>query len=434
MIQLELQNVFGLSAPGTGTLAMCPAAETQHIACYAAGPCVVVYDTAARQAAFFLRSRTSNRAIRTIAWSPDGAYLLAGEAGAPGGGSASVLVWQVGSGKCVQQLRGQHGYGVASLCFSPDGEYVADLAAGQLLNAWSDARVVPLGCTRPRPSTPSTLLTPPASSTTGKLLATTGAAPDSHVCLWDWRSGQLLARQPLQGDAAAAVFTEDGANIVAVGKAAYKVWAITDVPVGARPRPGSGAAAGSSVALTAKPVTLKDHRSAAFVDARAAPAPAGQPPGSCGVYALTASGTLVLMRGTGRMPDKAVNLQVKAAFGLAATVGQVAVACASGTVRLFAARTLEFRGTLPRLLARASSSGGEDARGARDEAFADAVGCHFSACGTRLAVVYRDRSVVLWDVTRPAAVSRSARQGLMVATEGSASYLGIGVAAHEHLD
>ena len=62
--------------------------------------------------------------------------------------------------------------------------------------------------------------------------------------------------------------------------------------------------------LTAKPVTLKDHRGAAFVGVCAAPTPAGQPPGSCGVYALTAAGVLVLMRATARMPDKAVGLQV----------------------------------------------------------------------------------------------------------------------------
>lgn len=58
---------------------------------------------------------------------------------------------------------------------------------------------------------------------TGKLLATTGAAYDGHVYLWNWRSGQLLARQSLQAEAAAAVFTEDGSNLIGVGKGAYKV-------------------------------------------------------------------------------------------------------------------------------------------------------------------------------------------------------------------
>lgn len=82
------------------------------------------------------------------------------------------------------------------------------------------------------------------------------------------------------------------------------MWAISEGP----PRTRSGG--GGGLTLTAKPVALKDHRGAAFVAAATAPAPAGQPPGSCGVYALTATGTLVLMRATARMPDKAVNLQV----------------------------------------------------------------------------------------------------------------------------
>jgi hypothetical protein len=67
---------------------------------------------------------------------------------------------------------------------------------------------------------------------------------------------------------------------------------------------------GPQLNLVAKPATLKDHRGAPFVDVRTAPALSGHPAGSCGLYALTATGTLVLMRATGRIPDKAVDLKV----------------------------------------------------------------------------------------------------------------------------
>jgi hypothetical protein len=98
----------------------------------------------------------------------------------------------------------------------------------------------------------------------------------------------------------------------------FQVWAISEgsgssggapLAAGARARGGGG----GGLVLTSKPVTLKDHRAAAFVAVAAAPAPAGQLPGSCGVYALTAAGVLVLMRATARMPDKAVDLQVRSA-------------------------------------------------------------------------------------------------------------------------
>lgn len=115
--------------------------------------------------------------------------------------------------------------------------------------------------------------------------------------------------------------------------------------------------------------------------------------------------------------------QVKAAYGLAAAPGQVAAACSNGLVRFFSAKSLEFRGTLPRLLPRGgaavagfaqggwrTTSGGGgagcvDPGALRESVFPDAVGCAFSACGGRLVVTYRDRSLVMWDVARPASVS-----------------------------
>lgn len=99
--------------------------------------------------------------------------------------------------------------------------------------------------------------------------------------------------------------------------------------------------------------------------------------------------------------------QARAAHGLAAAPGIVAVACADATVRLFAARSLEYLGTLPRVLAHGTGSSGCDGGGgseATEPACPDALGCSFSACGQRLAVVYSDRSAVVWDVSEPSKV------------------------------
>jgi hypothetical protein len=99
--------------------------------------------------------------------------------------------------------------------------------------------------------------------------------------------------------------------------------------------------------------------------------------------------------------------QVDAAFALAAAPGLVAAACAKGIVRLFAARSLEHRGTLPRLLPVGCTW---DEETDDESVFPDAVGASFSRDGKVLSVVYRDRSVAFWDVTKPAAV-RAGRRG-----------------------
>lgn len=84
------------------------------------------------------------------------------------------------------------------------------------------------------------------------------------------------------------------------------MWALHE-SAGGRTRSGARPA----LTLMPKPVNLKEHRSAHFVDVAAAPAPPGHPPGSCGVYALAAGGVLVLMRGTARTHDRTLDVQVR---------------------------------------------------------------------------------------------------------------------------
>lgn len=74
----------------------------------------------------------------------------------------------------------------------------------------------------------------------------------------------------------------------------------------------SGAEASScgSLVVTARQVNLKQQRSSSFVDLCLAPCLPGQPVGSNGLYALTDKGNLLLLRSTGRLVDRSINLQV----------------------------------------------------------------------------------------------------------------------------
>lgn len=124
--------------------------------------------------------------------------------------------------------------------------------------------------------------------------------------------------------------------------------------------------------------------------------------------------------------------QVPAAFALAVSSNLIACACTAGVVRLFATRTLAFKGNLPRPSTGRSTGGGTQADAGRADGgssggggmvsapggtgpdpltsagalFPDAVGCAFNSTGDHLTVVYADRSLMIWDVRNPARVGR----------------------------
>jgi WD40 repeat protein len=58
------------------------------------------------------------RAVKTLAWSPDGQHI------ASGGDDALLRIWQPSTGRDVFTYAG-HAQWIRSLCWSPDGRYVA---------------------------------------------------------------------------------------------------------------------------------------------------------------------------------------------------------------------------------------------------------------------------------------------------------------------
>jgi hypothetical protein len=119
-------------------------------------------------------------------------------------------------------------------------------------------------------------------------------------------------------------------------------------------------------------------------------------------------------RGARRLPPptavrrRCSRTQVRAAFALAASSSVIACACAAGTVRMFALRTLAFVANLPRIAPKGQDQvqggAGPPAGQLSAEIFPDALGCSFDASGKRLAVAYSDRSLHIWDVSNTAQV------------------------------
>lgn len=508
-MRLVLESVIGLSPPGPGSFAPCPDGARAHLAAYAAGPAVVLYDTAARRQLAFLQPPGAGRALAAVAWAPGGGHVLAGEGPAPGGGAApaAVHVWDAASGACVQALRGQHRHGVMTLCFSPCGARPGGgprparvclwprgprpaARAGACANAplLAPLRVPQASCSPRRAATMATCACGTGAPASCSRARRCRARPRLRSSLrtgstwWRWaRPHTRWAGRPPRPRARRAAAHASGS----VRRACC--WRAAQARGPLRPRaraPLRPAGVGDQRGPAAHAQRRRRRRAHAHRQAGHAEAPPRLGVRRGRDRAVAAGAAAWQLRrvharggghagadardgahaGQGRQPAGGRALshlaagcahrlppppacqgadtcdhaaQVRAAYGLAAAPGVVAAACAHGIVRLFAARSLEFRGTLPRLLPRggaaaagvapggwrpsAASAGGTgdgdgdgvDVGALKEAAFPDALACAFDAGGARLAVAYRDRTLVMWDVARPASVRSCWRAPLL---------------------
>ncbi|MEE0900065.1 MAG: hypothetical protein UIM25_04165, partial [Bacteroidales bacterium] len=67
--------------------------------------------------------------VYSVCWSPDGKYL------ASGAGFGSLIIWDVNSGEKLKTLKG-HSRSVESVCWSPDGRYLASGSADKTVKIW----------------------------------------------------------------------------------------------------------------------------------------------------------------------------------------------------------------------------------------------------------------------------------------------------------
>eukprot|EP00873_Tetraselmis_striata_P000650 jgi/Tetstr1/420914/TSEL_011976.t1 len=356
--ELELERVIGLS-PSPGALAHSPAGGD---VAYCAGCVVVLFDGRANRQRAFLRAPPggSSKPFISVAFSHDGATVAAGESGP----QPAVVVWDALSGECLAQLKA-HKHGIASLAFSP----------------------------------------------AGKFLVSCGAIYDGQICFWNWASKSLLARERTQVDVRSVSFSEDGGSVISAGKGHLRVWSVSQVGGGGA-RAGRAGGSQATVTLTGRSPVLGAYKSHTLVDVVASAGSAGGLGSPC-FFAVSHKGVLMQLKTNSRSYDRSVDLKVRAAFTVAASPDIVAVGCADGIVRLFAARTLCFKATLPRPAAY-GDHGLTDHRQSITTAlrpgtsslFPDAVAASFDGSGDRIAVVYADHSLFVWDVRNLSKVGR----------------------------
>ncbi|KAK7256868.1 hypothetical protein RIF29_30412 [Crotalaria pallida] len=349
---LVLEEVIGLTAKNGNGLA----SNTLSSECvYLVGSVVVVYDVKLGTQSHLVVSHRLPKPLSCVALSRDGRFVAAGEAGSP----SSVLVWDSSTLSIVSELKG-HVYGVACICFSPNGKHLVSVGG--------------------------------------------------YIYLWDWRSGELVTK--LQATSSCSTvssvsFSSDAKFIVTAGKKHLKFWVLGS---SGRTQINGEMRRSATQALHEKPANLAIHKGSSFISVASSAWISSsydncEQAGDCfPIYALTDSGNLSLIH-SGLSVKKSVTLKVQKAFALSTSGKLIACACNDGIVQLLAPMSLEYVGSILYSKAKKFYEGNNTIFHAKvpeqdlqqSLALPDAVACQFSAL-ERLVVIYGDHSLYIWDI------------------------------------
>src|SRR5262249_19158861 len=150
--------------------------------------------------------RGHSRAVRCIAFSPDGTRLATGSA------DTSIRLWDLATGEATSVLRG-HDRPVSKVCFAPDGRILASGSAGGEITLWDVTG--PEGRERPGRLTHGASIRCLAFSPDGSTLASWGVS--ESIKLWNVATGRQCAAFPTdQCFVQALEFSADGRTLTAV--------------------------------------------------------------------------------------------------------------------------------------------------------------------------------------------------------------------------
>ncbi|XP_059209066.1 mitogen-activated protein kinase-binding protein 1 isoform X2 [Centropristis striata] len=166
--KVTLEKVLGITAPGNRALACDP--RTGLLA-YPAGCVIVLLNPRKNKQHHIFNS--SRKAITTLAFSPDGKYVVTGESGH----MPAVRVWDASERLQVAELQ-EHKYGVACVAFSPNGKYIVSV----------------------------------------------GYQHDMMVNVWNWKKNVVVAANKVSSKVTAVSFSDDSSYFVTAGNRHVKFW------------------------------------------------------------------------------------------------------------------------------------------------------------------------------------------------------------------
>ncbi|KAI4882938.1 hypothetical protein NFI96_015614 [Prochilodus magdalenae] len=166
--KVTLEKVLGISAAGNRALACDP---LSGLIAYPAG-CVVVLLSPKKNKQYHILNN-SKKTITTLAFSPDGKYVVTGESGH----MPAVRVWDVEERTQVAELQ-EHKYGVACVAFSPNSKYIVSV----------------------------------------------GYQHDMIVNVWAWKKNVVVAANKVSSKVTAVSFSDDSSYFVTAGNRHVKFW------------------------------------------------------------------------------------------------------------------------------------------------------------------------------------------------------------------
>ncbi|XP_051900026.1 mitogen-activated protein kinase-binding protein 1-like [Pristis pectinata] len=170
--RITLDKVLGITASSSSSLA-CDL--TTGLVAYPAGCVVVLCNPKKNKQTHILNA--SRKAVCSLAFSPDGKYLVTGESGH----MPAVRVWDVAEKTQVAELQ-CHKYGISCVSFSPNMKYIVSV----------------------------------------------GYQHDKLVNVWDWKKNSIVASNKVSSKVTAVSFSEDSSYFVTAGNRHVKFWYLND--------------------------------------------------------------------------------------------------------------------------------------------------------------------------------------------------------------
>ncbi|XP_061598918.1 mitogen-activated protein kinase-binding protein 1 isoform X3 [Cololabis saira] len=336
--KVTLEKVLGITAPGNRALACDP---RSGLLAYPAG-CVVVLLNPRKNKQNHIFN-TTRKAITTLAFSPDGKYVVTGESGH----MPAVRVWEVSDRVQVAELQ-EHKYGIACVAFSPNGKYIVSV----------------------------------------------GYQHDMMVNVWNWKKNIVVAANKVSSKVTAVSFSDDSSYFVTAGNRHVKFWYLDHTKT---------SKVNATVPLLGRSGLLGELRNNFFTDVacgRGRQSSSTFCITSSGLLCEFNDRRLLDKWVELRRFDCASSSQ---ATCLSVTEEFIFCGCSDGTVRAFSPGNLHFLCTLPRphCLGTDVSSMVDASQlfSCRPESrYPDTVAVTYDSTNHWLSCVYNDHSVYVWDV------------------------------------
>ncbi|XP_056666293.1 mitogen-activated protein kinase-binding protein 1 isoform X8 [Monodelphis domestica] len=344
--KVTLEKVLGITVSGGRGLACDP---RSGLVAYPAGCVVVLFNPRKHKQHHILNS--SRKTITTLAFSPDGKYVVTGESGH----MPAVRVWDVVEHHQVAELQ-EHKYGIACVAFSPSAKYIVSV----------------------------------------------GYQHDMIVSVWLWKKNVVVASNKVSSRVMAVSFSEDCSYFVTAGNRHIKFWYLDD---------SKTSKVNATVPLLGRSGLLGELRNNLFTDVacgRGKKADSTFCITSSGLLCEFSDRRLLDKWVELRDTD---SFTTTVAHCISVSQDYIFCGCADGTVRVFNPLNLHFLTTLPRphALGTDIATITEASRlfaSPADAKYPDTIALTFDPTNQWLSCVYNDHSLYVWDVRDPKKVGK----------------------------